>query len=110
MNIIKTYLCYTSYAATGEGNYIWLSVEFAKNLKEAKEKHFKKFNIDKYFHRGCEVWESSKKNEKTIKSVLEGLLSKQMAKALLEKNPITKSKEKFWGLGKLQLHIDINRS
>ena len=35
MEKLNKYLCYNNYLATGEGNHLWLSLEYAPNKKSA---------------------------------------------------------------------------
>ena len=63
---LKQYLCYNNYLATGEGNHLWLSLEYAANKKSAGIKFQERFKLDDYFIIGNEILLASDKKVKTL--------------------------------------------
>lgn len=80
-----TYLCYTSYGATGEGQSEWVSTHYCDTEEDARRLHREKFALPEFFHQGILVLEVTDKNSARIKSLLEPFIAAPALQGLFGK-------------------------
>lgn len=80
MEKLNKYLCYNNYLATGEGNHLWLSLEYAPNKKSAGIKFQERFKLDNYFIIDNKILLAS---DKKVKTLLNFYFSENVAKYFL---------------------------
>jgi len=81
MKKFNKYLCYNNYLSTGEGNHLWLSLEYAPNKKSAGIKFQERFKLDDYFIIGNEILLAS---DRKVKDILNFYFSERITNYFLQ--------------------------